>query len=63
MSKATDGIVACALMLTVCVIFWLARGLTDWGQNEGIRCEIGYDPVTHLCLDRVPSKRRAWDIL
>lgn len=41
-------------------LLWALLGITDAAQNESVRCEIGYNPVTHMCSDRVPSKCSGW---
>lgn len=41
--------VLCMFVLYVC--FWGMNSCFDWGQNGGIKCRIGYNPVTHECVD------------
>lgn len=54
--------IAFPVMMTAIVygVGWFMMGFTAWGQNGGIKCEIGYNPVTHLCADPYTSECSGW---
>lgn len=41
-----------AILVCLYLVWWLLEGFTAWGENMGVRCELGYDPLTHICIDR-----------
>lgn len=53
----------CAVVMIVALGYlatWGLSGFTDWGQNGSVKCEIGYDPVTSMCVDPYESECSGW---